>query len=301
MRERTWPALVAAGITVVLWASAFVAIRHLGTDLSAGPLSLARLLVGSVLLSLMLLGRQWQRPARHDWLPLLACGLLWFGVYNIALNAAERRLDAGTAAMLVHIAPLLIALLAGLTLGEGFPRQLVIGSLVAFGGVALIGTATSTGQAETWGVVLCVVAAVSYAVGVIAQKPLLARLPAGQVTWMACTIGAISCLPYGPSLVEEIAAARPSTLWWVLYLGAFPTALGFTTWAFALSRTTAGRMGATTYLVPVVAIGLAWLLLDETPAALALGGGALCLVGVALSRRTAKVRVDAAVDAHARQ
>jgi drug/metabolite transporter (DMT)-like permease len=78
----------------------------------------------------------------------------------------------------------------------------------------------------------------------------------------------------------------------VVYLGAFPTALGFTTWAFALSRTSVGRMGATTYLVPVVAIVLAWLLLDETPALLAVGGGALCLVGVAVSRRQGRISRD---------
>jgi drug/metabolite transporter (DMT)-like permease len=87
----------------------------------------------------------------------------------------------------------------------------------------------------------------------------------------------------------------------VFYLGAFPTALGFTTWAYALSRTTAGRMGATTYLVPMVAILLAWVFLGETPAGLALVGGALCLVGVAVSRserrsKVAEVPVDAAVD-----
>jgi drug/metabolite transporter (DMT)-like permease len=203
--------------------------------------------------------------------------------------------------MLVHIAPLLVALLAGLTLGEGFPRQLLIGSLVAFGGVLLIGMSTSTGQAETWGVLLCVMAAVSYAVGVVTQKPLLSRLPAAQVTWLACVIGTVVCLPYTPALVQELGTAGPSTLWWVFYLGAFPTALGFTTWAYALSRTTAGRMGATTYLVPMVAVLLAWVLLGETPAGLALAGGALCLVGVAISRserrrQTPKVLVDAAVD-----
>ena len=283
-------ATAAAGVTVLLWASSFVAIRHLGGELSAGPLSLARLLVGSVLLGAYLLTRpaepakqKW--PVKRDWPPLLACGLLWFGVYNLALNEAERRLDAGTAAMLVHIAPLLIALLAGLMLGEGFPRQLVIGSLVAFGGVLLIGTSTSTGRAETWGVVLCVAAAVSYAVGVVSQKPLLARLPAAQVTWIACVIGTVVCLPFAPALVDELGSASASTIWWVIYLGAFPTALGFTTWAFALSRTSAGRMGATTYLVPVVAVGLAWLFLDETPALLAILGGSFCLVGVAISRR----------------
>lgn len=277
-------------MSVLLWASAFVAIRHVGSEFSAGAMSLGRLLVGSLLLGVYLFARpaathQWRRPAKRDWPPLLACGLLWFGVYNLALNEAERRLDAGTAAMIVHIAPLLIALLAGLTLGEGFPRQLVLGSLLAFGGVLLIGTSTSTGRAEALGVALCLMAAFAYAIGVVTQKPLLTRLPAPQVTWLACTIGTLSCLPFAPALVHEVAAARPSTIWWVVYLGAFPTALGFTTWAFALSRTSAGRMGATTYLVPVVAIGLAWLLLGEAPALAAAVGGALCLVGVAVSRR----------------
>ena len=118
----------AAAVTVVLWASSFVAIRHVGTEISAGALSLARLGLGSIFLGALLLKRsqpavrRW--PAQRDWLPLIACGVLWFGVYNVALNEAERRLDAGTAAMLVHIAPLLIAVLAGVGLGEGFPRQL---------------------------------------------------------------------------------------------------------------------------------------------------------------------------------
>ncbi|MET9018539.1 DMT family transporter [Actinopolymorpha sp. NPDC004070] len=151
--------------------------------------------------------------------------------------------------------------------------------------------ATSAGSsADTVGVLLCLVAAVAYAVGVVAQKPLLARLPAFQVTWLACVIGTIACLPFGPELVREAVAARPSTLGWVVFLGAFPTAIAFTTWAYALSRTSAGRMGATTYLVPPVAILLGWLLLGEVPVPLAFAGGALCLVGVALTRRRARER-----------
>ena len=136
-------ALAAAGVTVVLWASAFVAIRHVGPEVSPGALTLGRLLVGSLVLGAVLAVRGFRRPARRDWPLLLVCGLLWFGVYNIALNAAEQRVDAGTTAMLVNVGPLLIALLAGLLLGEGFPRHLVTGSLVAFGGVVVIGAATS--------------------------------------------------------------------------------------------------------------------------------------------------------------
>lgn len=164
----------------------------------------------------------------------------------------------------------------------------MIGGLVAFAGIVVIGTSTSTGHAETWGVVLCLIAAVAYAVGVITQKPLLNRLPAAEVTWLACTVGAIACLPFTPTLIDELRTASASTIWWVVYLAAFPTALGFTTWAFALRRTTAGRMGVTVYAVPVVAIALGWLFLGETPALLTLAGGALCLTGVAISRRSSR-------------
>jgi drug/metabolite transporter (DMT)-like permease len=281
-------ALAAAGVTVVLWASAFVAIRHVGQEISPGPLTLGRLLVGSLVLGTVVMVRGPQWPARRDWRLLLVCGLLWFGVYNIALNAAEQRVDAGTTAMLVNVGPLILALLAGVLLGEGFPPRLVVGSLIAFGGVAIIGAATSGRSAGTTGVLLCLVAAVGYAVGVVAQKPLLGRLPALEVTWLACTVGAVACLPFAPGLVSEAADARVSTLAWIGYLGAFPTAVAFTTWAFALSHTTAGRMGATTFLVPPVAILLAWLLLDESPEPLAFAGGALCLLGVAVARRTRK-------------
>jgi drug/metabolite transporter (DMT)-like permease len=74
---------------------------------------------------------------------------------------------------------------------------------------------------------------------------------------------------------------------WTLYLGAFPTAIAFTTWAFELPRTSAGRLGATTYLVPPFSVLLCWPLLSETPPGLALLGGALCLAGVAVVRRRA--------------
>jgi drug/metabolite transporter (DMT)-like permease len=278
--------LIAAGVTVLAWASAFVAVRHVGSDFTAGPLALGRLAVGSLVLGLLLLRqRPLLRPTAAEWRLLLVCGVLWFGLYNVALNAAERRVDAGTAAMLVNIGPLLIALLAGRLLHEGFPRSLWIGSAFAFSGVVVIGVATSSGRTETVGVALCLVAAIAYAVGVVSQKPLLGRLPGLQVTWIACTTGLVVTLPYSGGLVQEAADASLSALGWLVYLGAVPTALGFSTWAYALSRTSAGRMGATTYLVPPLAIVMGWLLLGETPATAAFFGGALCLLGVALSRR----------------
>jgi drug/metabolite transporter (DMT)-like permease len=279
-------ALAAALVTVVLWASAFVGIRAAGEDLSPGALSLGRLAVGSALLGVFVLVRGGRLPGRRDWAPIVVCGVLWFGLYNLALNEAERRVDAGTAAMLVNVGPILIALLAGWLLKEGFPRALVAGCAVAFAGVVVIGLATSErGVAAGWGAVLCVAAAALYAGGVVAQKPLLSRASALHITWLAATVGLVVCLPFAASLVDEVGRADASSIAWMVYLGVFPTAIGFLTWAYALSRTTAGRMGATTYLVPPIAILIGWALLAESPETLAFLGGALCLGGVVITRR----------------
>ncbi len=279
--------VLAIAVTVVLWASAFVAIRHLGDQISPGPLTLGRCAVASLVLGLLMLrAKGIRRPTSGEWRRLLILGVLWFAVYNVALNAAEQRVDAGTAAMLINTGPLLIAVLAGVLLGEGFPRRLVLGSLVAFGGVVLIGVVTSSGQgSDVWGVLLCLAAAAAYAVAVIAQKPLLSRLPALEVTWIACTVAAVCCLPFARDLVHDLRAAGPSAAGWVVYLGVMPTAVAFTTWAYALARTSAGRLGSTTYVVPPLTIALGWALLGETPALLAVVGGVVCLVGVGISRR----------------
>jgi drug/metabolite transporter (DMT)-like permease len=276
----------AALVTVVLWASAFVGIRAAGEDLSPGALSLARLLVGSAALGALVLIRRERLPARRDLPAIALCGVLWFGLYNVALNAAERLVDAGTAAMLVGIGPVFVAVFAGVLLGEGFPRSLFAGCAVAFAGVVVIGLVTSgRGLDGGLGAVLCLVAALAYAGGVVAQKPVLARVSALQVTWLACGVGAIACLPFAPTLLRELGGADAPAIGWAVYLGAFPTAVAFTTWAYALARTTAGRMGATTYLVPPLAVLMGWAILGEVPPVLALLGGALCLAGVAFSRR----------------
>jgi drug/metabolite transporter (DMT)-like permease len=284
-RERLL-ALGAALVTVTLWASAFVGIRSAGRDLSPGALALGRLLVASAALGTFVLVRKEGLPQRRDLPGIALCGVLWFALYGVALNDAERSVDAGTAAMLVNVGPILIALLAGVVLREGFPRGLLAGCAIAFAGAVVIGVATSKqGLVPSWGAILCVVAAFAYAGGVVSQKPLLARVSPLQMTWLASTTGALACLPFAGSLWHGAGSARASAIGWTVYLGIVPTAIGFIAWAYALSRTTAGRMGSTTYLVTPIAIGLGWLVLGEAPPALALLGGALCLGGVVVARR----------------
>jgi drug/metabolite transporter (DMT)-like permease len=279
----------AIGVTLALWASAFVAIRYADRELSPGALALGRLLVGSLALGLLVLIRGEPLPGRRQLGGIVVCGVLWFGLYNVSLNAAETRIDAGIAALLVNLGPILIAIFAGLFLREGFPSRLFAGCLISFAGTVIIALATSKhGLHEILGVVLCVLAAFGYAGGVVAQKPVLRHASPLMVTWLACTVGAICCLPYAGTLVHQLGQAGTPTIVWTIYLGVAPTAIGFVTWAYALSRTTAGRMGSTTYLVPPLALLFGWAFLGEVPPLLVLPGGALCLAGVALARTTSR-------------
>lgn len=286
-------AALAAAVTVLLWASAFVSIRSAGAHFSPGALALGRLLAGALVLALILLVRREGLPPRGAWPGIVASGVLWFGVYMVALNWGEQEVDAGTAAMVVNVGPIVIALLGGWLLKEGFPPRLLAGMAVSFAGAVVVGLSMAgDGRASVIGVLLCLLAAVTYGAGVICQKPALRHASALQVTTFGCFVGAIACLPFAGQLVSQLADAPVAATGNMIYLGVFPTALAFTTWAYALARTTAGKMGATTYVVPALVVMMSWVALGELPGWLTFAGGALCLAGVAVSRTRSRAKAS---------
>jgi drug/metabolite transporter (DMT)-like permease len=279
------PALIAGLATVAAWGSAFVGIRAADQALSPGALALGRLIVSTAVLGAVALARREPLPSRRDLAAIAVYGIAWLGVYSTTLNAAERLVDAGTAAMIINTGPLLIALFAGLFLREGFPRGLFAGCAVAFAGCVVIGLATiPSGTRTGLGAALCLVAALAYAAAVVVQKPVLARVSPFQVTWLGCVAGTLACLPFAPALITQAGTAHPAAIAWTIYLGTVPTALGFATWAFALKRASAGRTASLNYLIPVVAALLSWAALGQAPSPLATAGGTLCLLGVYLAR-----------------
>ena len=279
-------ALIAAGVTVLFWSSAFVSIRSAGAAYSPGALALGRLGTAALALGAFALVRRVGWPDRRAWPGILTSGLLWFAGYMVFLNWGERLVDAGTAALVVNVGPILIALLSIRLLHETPPPSLWWGIAVSFTGTVIVGLSMSGGgRSSLLGVLLCVLAAIAYAVGVVAQKPALKYGSALQITTYSALVAAIALLPFAGLLVREAADAPLSATLNVIYLGIGPTAIAFTTWAYALARTSAGKLGATTYVVPALVVLMSWFFLGEVPGWLTLAGGALCLAGVAVSRR----------------
>jgi drug/metabolite transporter (DMT)-like permease len=276
----------AAGVTVLLWASSFVVIRAAGATFSPGAMAFTRMLVGTVVL--LVVAAFYRRPLpRGTGLALvLGYGVLWFAAYTVLLNWAEQHLDAGTAALLVNFAPIIVAVFAGLFLGEGFPRTRVVGIVIAFGGIVLIASGGSGGATnDRLGITLGLITAVLYAASVLMQKVALRSVDGVTATWVGCAAGLVAITPFAPQAFRELAEAPTPAVLGVVFLGVGPTAIAFLTWAYALTRTDAGALAATTLAVPAIAIGLSWVFLGEIPTTLGFVGGALALLGVAITRR----------------
>ena len=273
-------------VTTLLWASAFVAIRTARSHFGPGPLALGRLLVGAVALSVLMM----PRTSATAGAPRAAGDRrLRRAVVRVSttsrLNQGERLVDAGTAAMLVNVAPILIAVLATWVLRERPLSGCWPASAWPSPVRLLIAVSSATATARSAVLACVLLAACVYTVAVVIEKPLLERVSPIAVTWAACLAGAVVCLPFLPALVSDLRAAPRREH----AAGRLPRrwshAIAFTTWAYALSHSTMARQGATTYLVPPLVIALSWLALGEVPGIVAMGGGLLCLAGVALTRR----------------
>src|SRR5947209_16070683 len=130
----------ALAAALVLWASAFAAIRAALRGFDPAALTLVRLAVASTMLGALAAFRGPRRPGTRDGLRIACAALLLFVVYNLGLNHGERRVTAGVASLLISTAPLFTALIASFFLGERLRLTGWLGLLVSFLGVGLIAT-----------------------------------------------------------------------------------------------------------------------------------------------------------------
>jgi drug/metabolite transporter (DMT)-like permease len=106
--------------------------------------------------------------------------------------------------------PVMVLVLSGLLLGEGFPRRLMGGIAVSGTGAVLVGLAASAGgRAPLAGVLLCLLAAVGAACAQICQKPALRYGSALQVTTFGCLTGTVVTTPFAGQLAAQLGGWPP--------------------------------------------------------------------------------------------
>ncbi len=277
--------LLALGATVFFWASAYAGIRDALQAFGPGQVALARLLVAAVVLALYAVATRMRMPEIRDLPVVLLAGLLAFAVYHVALNYGEITVSAGAAGVLIATAPVFTALLAATFLGERLRPTGWAGMAVSFAGAALISVDEGGGLALDPGAFLILLSAICVSVYFVFQRPYLAKYGALAFTTYAIWAGTVFVLPYLPGLFLQSLTAPTGTSLVLVYLGLFPTALGYVTYAYAMSRMNASAAVSFLYLIPVLAYLIGWAWLGEAPTSLSVLGGLLALAGVVLVNR----------------
>jgi drug/metabolite transporter (DMT)-like permease len=288
-------ALLAAGVTVLLWASAFPGIRAGLRSYSPAHVALVRYAVASITLGVYAVATRLPLPRWRDVPGVALTGVIGITVYNVALNSGEVGVPAATASFIVAAAPVFMAIESRLFLGERLRRLGWLGILMSLAGVLAIALGTGGGLGFDAPALLILAAAIAQSVYFVAQKPYLRRYTPAQYTTYAIWAGTLVLLLFSPGLLAEAQKAPVDVSLAVVYLGVFPGAIGYVIWAYALSRMPASTTGSFLYLVPVCALGISWIWLGELASALSIAGGVVVLVGVIVVSRYGKAQRPADV------
>ena len=276
---RTWVALTAA---LFLWASAYAGIRVGLKAYSPAHVALLRFLIASLVLAIYATQAHFRRPRWRDVPRLVLTGVFGISFYNLALNYGEVSVSAGVSSLLISSAPIWIALMSTFMLSERLTLWGWGGVFISFIGVAMIAAGEGGGFHFSPRALLLAAAALSSAIYIVMQKQLLETYSALEVTTYSIWFGTLLLLPFGVGLIHAIRIAPLGSTLAIVYLGVFPAAIAFTAWAYTISHGPVNRMSSFLYLVPVLAIGIAWVWLGEVPRMMSLLGGLIALAGVVI-------------------
>lgn len=275
--------LLAFGVTIFLWASAFPVIKLALQDFKAENLSALRLIIGSLLLCVIGIIKKVPLPLLKDIPFILLLGFCGFTVYHTSLSIGEYYVSAGIASLLVTTTPIFSALLAIFFLREKFSKLAWMGSIIAFLGVALISLGSEGNiTVVVIGVILILFASLGESIYLVFQKRYLDKYGFIPFTIYTIVSGAIFMLLFLPGSYNEVQTASTTSLLAVLYLGIFPTVIPYFALAFTIQKIGVSDATISLYLTPVVSILLSYLLLGEIPTLIVIGGGIITLIGVSI-------------------
>jgi len=275
-----WSLLVGVAL---IWGSSFFFIAIGLEAFSPGLVTLARVGLGT--LALALVKRARQPIARADMGRVVVLGLIWIGIPLTLFPIAQQWIDSSVAGMLNAAMPVAASIWATVLLRKAPGRRQQVGIAIGFVGVVAVSLPeVLDSSANALGVGLAVLAIVMYGLAANMAVPLQQQYGSLPVLLRAQTAALVLVAPIG------LAQLGSSSWQWSSAIAMIPLGIFGTGLAFVLMATLVGRAGAprgaiAIYFVPIVAVILGVVFLDESIEPIAYAGAVLVLLGSWIASR----------------
>ena len=275
-----WLLLLIPGL---IWGASFLFIAE-GLR-AVGPYGIAffRILIGFATLALFPAARK--SVDRADWPAIGLLGVVWFALPLTMFPLAEQRVSSAMTGMLNGANPLFTVIVSALIARRAPTASVLVSLAIGMAGTVLIAIpAVGEGQSSMIGIVMIMLALLSYGVALNVARPLQQKYGGTAVIWRGQVAGMALTAPMG---IPEVWRAQwsPGPLLSLIALGALGTGVAYVAMATAAGRFGAARASGTTFLIPVVALALGVLLRNEVVQPISVIGCLVCLTGAWMMKR----------------
>ncbi|MHB0799273.1 DMT family transporter [Bacillus thuringiensis] len=285
MHNKKWDLRIicAHAFTILIWGTAFPAIRLGLESYTPEHLTLVRLLIGSFILLLFSFIYKLRLPDLKDIPAIFIFGALGFTIYHIALNYGEKTVNAGSASLIISVTPIVTAILASVFLNDKMKLNGWLGGVISFAGIALISFSQGDAIQLNSGGLFILLAAISESLFFVFQTSYLKKYGFLPFTIYTILSSTVCMLIFLPGVYQEILAAPLEVNLSVIYLGVFPTVLPYIALAYIISRAGASEATSSLYLTPITACFIAWIWLGEVPTLVSIIGGGITILGIVIA------------------
>ncbi|HHK5550884.1 EamA family transporter [Bacillus anthracis] len=285
MHNKKWDLRIicAHAFTILIWGSAFPAIRMGLESYTPEHLTLLRLLIASFILLLFSFIYKLRLPDLKDIPAIFIFGALAFTFYHIALNYGEKTVNAGSASLIVSVTPIVTAIFASVFMNEKMKLNGWIGGVISFIGIAFISFSQGDAIQLNSGGLFILLAAISESLFFVFQTSYLKKYGFLPFTIYTILSSTVCMLIFLPGVYQEILAAPLEVNLSVIYLGVFPTVLPYIALAYIISRAGASEATSSLYLTPITACFVAWIWLGEVPTLISIIGGGITILGIVIA------------------
>ena len=282
-----------ATFAAVVWGASFIATKVALKDVS--PITIVSIRFGMGLLVLgaaVALRKEFSLPKKNEWGYFALLGFLGITFHQWLQSNGLQTSEAGTTAWIVATTPVFMAILGWLILKEGLSLVKIFGIALAFFGVLLVVSdgnlaSISIGKFGAPGDILILVSAVNWAVVSVLSRRGLKTTSASLFVFYMMLFGWLfaSALFVGNGLIVEVPELTFNGWLGITFLGIFCSGLAYIAWYDALQALTTASTGVFLYIEPLIAMVVAFFILNEAITLASLVGGGIILFGVWLVNR----------------